>query len=116
MDARPGAAGAQVPMPACAASERSDHIERRQRGDRTGVEGVTVKAIERPDAHLSHVEGEIVHVHAHELSALDHVEPAPEPERVTDCLVFAVDRKSTRLNSSHGYISYAVFCLKKKNI
>src|SRR2546422_5743506 len=26
-----------------------------------------------------------------------------------------LDRKSTRLNSSHGYISYAVFCLKKKN-
>src|SRR5687768_17799895 len=26
------------------------------------------------------------------------------------------DRKSTRLNSSHGYISYAVFCLKKKII
>src|SRR5687768_17623374 len=28
--------------------------------------------------------------------------------------VAALDRKSTRLNSSHGYISYAVFCLKKK--
>src|SRR2546429_1490268 len=28
---------------------------------------------------------------------------------------WAGDRKSTRLNSSHGYISYAVFCLKKKN-
>src|SRR2546429_5537625 len=28
----------------------------------------------------------------------------------------ALDRKSTRLNSSHGYISYAVFCLKKKII
>src|SRR5687768_17924250 len=27
-----------------------------------------------------------------------------------------VDRKSTRLNSSHGYISYAVFCLKKKKL
>src|SRR2546422_6371391 len=27
---------------------------------------------------------------------------------------FPPDRKSTRLNSSHGYISYAVFCLKKK--
>src|SRR5205809_3970428 len=27
----------------------------------------------------------------------------------------SLDRKSTRLNSSHGYISYAVFCLKKKN-
>src|SRR3989449_3430331 len=26
------------------------------------------------------------------------------------------DRKSTRLNSSHGYISYAVFCLEKKKI
>src|SRR2546429_6529953 len=29
-------------------------------------------------------------------------------------LVEVLDRKSTRLNSSHGYISYAVFCLKKK--
>src|SRR2546429_4556320 len=29
--------------------------------------------------------------------------------------VVGTDRKSTRLNSSHGYISYAVFCLKKKN-
>src|SRR2546429_5097531 len=28
--------------------------------------------------------------------------------------LFRADRKSTRLNSSHGYISYAVFCLKKK--
>src|SRR5205809_2511045 len=31
-------------------------------------------------------------------------------------LTLRSDRKSTRLNSSHGYISYAVFCLKKKNI
>src|ERR1041385_4642825 len=28
-------------------------------------------------------------------------------------LIWEIDRKSTRLNSSHGYISYAVFCLKK---
>src|SRR2546422_6601164 len=41
-------------------------------------------------------------------------------EHVRDGGVIAVthvlegDRKSTRLNSSHGYISYAVFCLKKK--
>src|SRR2546429_4742999 len=27
--------------------------------------------------------------------------------------LYGLDRKSTRLNSSHGYISYAVFCLKK---
>ena len=32
-----------------------------------------------------------------------------------DPMVKAQDRKSTRLNSSHGYISYAVFCLKNKN-
>src|SRR2546422_2731781 len=31
-------------------------------------------------------------------------------------VAFNEDRKSTRLNSSHGYISYAVFCLKKKII
>src|SRR2546422_8188773 len=33
----------------------------------------------------------------------------------TPLLNLKIDRKSTRLNSSHGYISYAVFCLKKKN-
>src|SRR2546422_6922706 len=33
------------------------------------------------------------------------------PETFPRCMG---DRKSTRLNSSHGYISYAVFCLKKK--
>src|SRR5205809_6219856 len=38
--------------------------------------------------------------------------------RRTPCSIFFLiagsDRKSTRLNSSHGYTSYAVFCLKKK--
>src|SRR3712207_7523504 len=33
-----------------------------------------------------------------------------------ETLPYAGDRKSTRLNSSHANISYAVFCLKKKNI
>src|SRR2546422_4204380 len=42
----------------------------------------------------------------------------PENDRnaLTVGLGYQLDRKSTRLNSSHGYISYAVFCLKKKNI
>src|SRR2546429_3868563 len=35
---------------------------------------------------------------------------------VRDADGYYTDRKSTRLNSSHGYISYAVFCLKKKKI
>src|SRR2546422_5812306 len=44
-----------------------------------------------------------------ELRQLLHLEPGgPGPD------VQRPDRKSTRLNSSHGYISYAVFCLKKK--
>src|SRR5206468_7727462 len=47
-------------------------------------------------------------VTAHELAAGDHQDrpQAVQPE----------DRKSTRLNSSHDQISYAVFCLKKKKI
>src|SRR2546429_5164896 len=36
------------------------------------------------------------------------------PTHERELLRLSRDRKSTRLNSSHGYISYAVFCLKKK--
>src|SRR2546429_5959369 len=45
------------------------------------------------------------------------VDPVRDHDVVTSELALAdlaVDRKSTRLNSSHGYISYAVFCLKKQ--
>src|SRR2546422_8002721 len=57
-------------------------------------------------AHMSHTIavmylGEIV-----EVGDADIVSKAPKHPYT--------DRKSTRLNSSHGYISYAVFCLKKK--
>src|SRR2546430_12133176 len=38
------------------------------------------------------------------------------PRWGADCHNFKGDRKSTRLNSSHSQISYAVFCLKKKKI
>src|SRR5437763_5505825 len=44
------------------------------------------------------------------LSTLEHIEQQIERQRDG-----AADRKSTRLNSSHRCISYAVFCLKKKN-
>src|SRR5687768_2379974 len=36
------------------------------------------------------------------------------PESIATTNIQEIDRKSTRLNSSHGYISYAVFCVKKK--
>src|SRR3712207_8390658 len=45
--------------------------------------------------------------------------PVEDPRVVLDARAeadLAEDRKSTRLNSSHANISYAVFCLKKKNI
>src|SRR3712207_8487556 len=41
---------------------------------------------------------------------------APARQHAAGELVDDEDRKSTRLNSSHANISYAVFCLKKKNI
>src|SRR5687768_18276990 len=48
-------------------------------------------------------QGCLVHFEQAELGVLRGQEGGGDP-----------DRKSTRLNSSHGYISYAVFCLKKK--
>src|SRR3712207_8568127 len=39
-----------------------------------------------------------------------------EPHTQEHLLIAKGDRKSTRLNSSHANISYAVFCLKKKNL
>src|SRR6266550_8079830 len=49
-------------------------------------------------------------------SLLLHLRRTPEgiAERSSEVDLARLDRKSTRLNSSHGYISYAVFCLKKK--
>src|SRR3712207_8365270 len=46
-------------------------------------------------------------------SAAAHVDVL-EPRRLLIASVADLDRKSTRLNSSHANISYAVFCLKKK--
>src|SRR2546422_5468479 len=54
-------------------------------------------------------------VHEHDAldDGTDHVRDLAADREVS--LGVDIDRKSTRLNSSHGYISYAVFCLKKKN-
>src|SRR5690606_40994397 len=47
--------------------------------------------------------------------ALDHLEKDSFELIMLDVIMPGIDRKSTRLNSSHVKISYAVFCLKKKN-
>src|SRR2546422_2258786 len=50
------------------------------------------------------------------VSEVSFTSPAFSPKMARSNFSSGVrDRKSTRLNSSHGYISYAVFCLKKKN-
>src|SRR3712207_7463491 len=66
--------------------------------------GQRLAVVERP----VHGQGEDVVPEAGELPLLKGGDPAA---RIED----DQDRKSTRLNSSHANISYAVFCLKKKN-
>src|SRR3712207_8374753 len=53
---------------------------------------------------------------ADEFDELAEIGTRPVTHEVTDGAPIGTDRKSTRLNSSHANISYAVFCLKKKNI
>src|SRR3712207_7091887 len=48
------------------------------------------------------------------LSRLTYGDTHPMPQNSPNAQTSAQDRKSTRLNSSHANISYAVFCLKKK--
>src|SRR2546429_3473490 len=61
----------------------------------------------------SHADG-LPHAHGELVRQFRRRGLAEKPAELPD--KFAIDRKSTRLNSSHGYISYAVFCLKKKKI
>src|SRR2546422_4391624 len=78
--------------------------------------GVTeVLLIER----VRRVRGRPGHAPVRHEDARHHPHAAIRNHRAAGVVVIdrdAIDRKSTRLNSSHGYISYAVFCLKKKKI
>src|SRR2546422_7439356 len=49
-----------------------------------------------------------------EINLCDDHNPCTDDACADPATGACTDRKSTRLNSSHGYISYAVFCLKKK--
>src|SRR2546422_6313085 len=69
-------------------------------------------------AHIEEAQGDALPltIRGGRLHALTYTTPVASAQ-VKSALLFAGltgDRKSTRLNSSHGYISYAVFCLKKK--
>src|SRR3712207_7142801 len=79
----------------------------------------------RSVSHVSNVTGAVTDVGriveaARAVGALVLVDGAqraphgPIDVQALGCDLYALDRKSTRLNSSHANISYAVFCLKKK--
>src|SRR3989449_11739996 len=80
------------------------------RGDiRAGLRGGRVRVEQRLDGSLA-VKFREHYVSTAECQPRPKTPPPPKPVRSKK----PRDRKSTRLNSSHGYISYAVFCLKKK--
>src|SRR3712207_8451155 len=76
------------------------------------------KALQRIIGQVDEIHGRVTQIAAaseQQSSALAQVNTAiTEMDKVTQ--QNAADRKSTRLNSSHANISYAVFCLKKKKI
>src|SRR2546421_5501778 len=97
--------------------------------DRTYIEPLTVESVsaiirrERPDALLPTVGGQTALNLAIALAdsgvleecGVEMIGAKREAIRIAeDRMLFKQDRKSTRLNSSHDQISYAVFCLKKK--
>src|SRR5207249_8245196 len=101
---------------------------------RTQVQNVILDLIGAANVPLSGAEKErICREVLHEVFGLGPLEPLLQDASITDILVnthrqvyierggileltsVSLDRKSTRLNSSHVSISYAVFCLKKKN-
>src|SRR2546429_7220349 len=71
----------------------------------------------RPAAHAAQSDDDVAQravIHVDRARPDDAADVDAEGVAVMQMRVEHLDRKSTRLNSSHGYISYAVFCLKKK--
>src|SRR5690606_39809836 len=101
-----------------AEAETWEKVIRRMRGRLMPPPGEKRPGNADTNAFVQFLEGRI------DAAALKHVEPGHVPlhrlnrreyTNAIRCSGSAEDRKSTRLNSSHVKISYAVFCLKKKN-
>src|SRR5258708_11155188 len=73
------------------------------RSQRAPLKGDVVKHLAEGDRHHGEID-----------AAPSHDQRAEDGAAKTAKVTIALDRKSTRLNSSHQIISYAVFCLKKK--
>src|SRR5262245_65084065 len=81
---------------------------------RSKEEGGSDDVVKEDDAGMVRLVNQIIE-QAHDKGASDiHIEPYLDSDLVIRVRVTRSDRKSTRLNSSHLGISYAVFCLKKK--
>src|SRR5258708_30512205 len=108
--ALPFAANAQQP-------QSSSAIDEAMRGAvaRKEVAGVVVMAADRRGIIYQGAFGvaDIAEARPLKLEALFRI--ASMTKAITSTAAMQLDRKSTRLNSSHQIISYAVFCLKKKN-
>src|SRR5205814_8290665 len=98
----------QTPRPPSSTLFPYTTLFRSRRGRRSGAPGRSgERRIRRPDAHLDRAgDGGVRRGREALAQGLLAAGPASLP----------LDRKSTRLNSSHLGISYAVFCLKKKKI
>src|SRR3712207_8935016 len=78
--------------------------------------GSAVVVVKAADATSAEVVSGIERLQAETAARPALFEGKPSVELSSDKTVASIDRKSTRLNSSHANISYAVFCLKKKKI
>src|SRR5712675_2996088 len=93
-------------------------IARRQAYCQTMVQGTAISTVLRSMPHSRDRETQVSSA-AHypappRLRSSDHCRGQRTRPTISASAPAEPDRKSTRLNSSHGYISYAVFCLKKK--
>src|SRR2546429_3610605 len=75
--------------------------------DATNVNGVVITSSERPISRASNAK---MSASEPDAQLMQYLQPETVPTSFSKA---STDRKSTRLNSSHGYISYAVFCLKE---
>src|SRR5262245_22419060 len=76
--------------------------------------GAAAVARARPDGYTILLGGTLPHVNEALFKSRPLYDPVKDLDPIAGLAVVALDRKSTRLNSSHLGISYAVFCLKKK--
>src|SRR2546422_6998920 len=87
--------------------------EERERPSQT-LFGEGYKLLYQQDQQMMH---EMMETLQDMMGTMKEMAKGADKEKITkrmDRMDALIDRKSTRLNSSHGYISYAVFCLKKK--